>query len=103
MASGLSKVQIEVVNPVAEIAPPEAVTPVSRLDTLDGKKICLWWNSKSQGDIALNTVAGKLSERYPGLEFVYFSQQYDHGRNFPERYDEVKKSGCDAVIATTAD
>ena len=97
-----AKAQIEVVNPVAEVR-PEALTPARRLDSLAGKKIGLWWNSKPRGDVALTTAMEELQKRFPNMEFVRFSQQYDWGRHFPERYDEVKESGCAAVIATSGD
>ena len=102
-SSGSGKAHIEVVNPVARVMPANAVMPAPRLDSIDGKKIALWWNSKARGDVALSTVAEMLEQRYPRVKFVRFSQQYDHGRYFPEFYDELKQSGCDAVIATTGD
>ncbi|MBI2910285.1 MAG: hypothetical protein HYX92_21795 [Chloroflexi bacterium] len=98
---GSTKVQIEVVNPVAEVR-PEAVAPARRLDSLSGKRIALWWNSKLRGDVALSTVAEAIEKRFSNVTFVHFSQQYDHGRHFPQIYDEARKS-CDAVVATTGD
>lgn len=95
------RARIEVVNPVAEVR-PQAVMPAKRLDSLEGKRIGLWWNSKARGDVALATAAEAIGRRFKNVSFVNFSQQYDHGRHFPERYDEVKAS-CDAVIATTGD
>ncbi len=95
------KVQIEVVSPVAEVR-PEAVVPARRLDSISGKRIGLWWNSKPRGDAALTTVADAFGQRFQNVSFVRFDQQYDHGRHFPERYDEARES-CDAVVATTGD
>ena len=103
MTSGSGKVQIEVVNPVAAVAQPQAVVPARRIDSINGKKIALWWNCKAHGDMALSTVAEMLEQRFQDVKFVWFSQQYDHGRLYPERYDEVKESGCDAAILTTGD
>ena len=103
VSSSSEKAHIEVVNPVASVMPAKAVMPPQRLDSINGKKIALWWNSKSRGDVALSTVAEMLKKRYPDVQFVRFSQQYDHGRHFPEYYDQLKQSGCDAVIATTGD
>ncbi|MBI2909503.1 MAG: hypothetical protein HYX92_17800 [Chloroflexi bacterium] len=96
------RAQIEVVSPVAEVR-PEAVMPARRVDSLNGKRIALWWNSKARGDVALDVVAEAVGQRFQSVEFVRFSQQYDHGRHFPERYDEVKSSGADAVVGTTGD
>jgi hypothetical protein len=94
---------IEVISPVANALPPKAITAVARPGSLDGKTICLWWNCKARGDVALTTIAEILERRFKNVNFVRFSQQYDHARNFPERYDEVKKSGSVVAIATTAD
>ena len=94
---------IEVISPVANALPPKAITPVPRPDSLDGKTICLWWNCKARGDVALTAIAEILERRFKNVNFVRFSQQYDHGRNFPERYDEVKKSGSVVAVATTGD
>ncbi|MFC2042287.1 hypothetical protein ACFLTV_02150 [Chloroflexota bacterium] len=103
MTGGTEKSLIEAVNPVAETAEQKAVIPARRPDSLDGKTIALWWNSKSRGDDALKTVAEMLEKRYTNVKFVWFSQQYDHGRHFPERYDEVKQRGCDVAILTSGD
>ncbi|MBI2909117.1 MAG: hypothetical protein HYX92_15845 [Chloroflexi bacterium] len=93
---------IEVVSPLAEVR-PDVMTAAPRPASLTGKKIALWWNSKPRGDAALTAIAEALERRFPGLEFAQFSQQYDWGRHFPERYDEVKQSGCQVAIVTNGD
>ena len=60
VSSSSEKAHIEVVNPVASVMPAKAVMPPQRLDSINGKKIALWWNSKSRGDVALSTVAEML-------------------------------------------
>ena len=94
-----AKAQIEVRNPVAE-ARPTAVMPARRLGTLSGKRIALWWNTKSHGDIALSAAAEAVQQRFENLTFVRFTRQLDQG---PAPYGAVQESGCDAVIATTGD
>ncbi|MBI2910282.1 MAG: hypothetical protein HYX92_21780 [Chloroflexi bacterium] len=101
MTGDPANARIEVMNPVAEVR-PEAVVPARRLDSLSGKRIALWWNSKPRGDAALETVAEAFQRRFQNVTFSRFDQQYDHGRHFPERYDEARRS-CDAVVATTGD
>ncbi|MBI2910280.1 MAG: hypothetical protein HYX92_21770 [Chloroflexi bacterium] len=100
MATGNSvKVQIEVVNPVAEVR-PKAVMPARRLGTINGKKITLWWNTKSHGEIALNAAAEALQRKFPDATFKLFTRQWAHA---PGPYEVVRENGSDAVIASTAD
>ncbi|MBI2906690.1 MAG: hypothetical protein HYX92_03420 [Chloroflexi bacterium] len=94
-----SRIEIEVENPVAEVR-PKAVMPARRLDTLSGKRIALWWNTKSHGDIALSAAAEAMEQRFKNATFTRFTRQLDQG---PAPYDAVRESGCDAVIATTGD
>ncbi len=100
--SGKTGLEIEVVNPVAEVR-PKALLPARRLDSLNGKKIALWWNTKSNGDVALSAAAEAIEQKFQNVTFVRFTQIVSYGLLFHERYDEVKESGCDAVIATTGD
>jgi hypothetical protein len=94
--------QIEVVNPVAPVH-QQAVLPARRLDSLNGKKIALWWNTKSQGDVALGAAAEALEQRFHDITFVRVTEQAGYGRLHTARYDEVKEAGFDAVIAATGD
>ncbi|MBI2907175.1 MAG: hypothetical protein HYX92_05905 [Chloroflexi bacterium] len=93
------KAQIEVVNPVAEVR-PSAALPARRLDTLSGKRIVLWWNTKSQGDVALNAAAEAIEQRFEHVTFTRFTRQLDRR---PGPYDAIKKIGPDAVIGSTGD
>ncbi|MBI2910093.1 MAG: hypothetical protein HYX92_20825 [Chloroflexi bacterium] len=96
---GSNKARIEVMNPVAE-ARPRAVMPARRLDTLNDKKIALWWNTKSHGDVALSAAAEAIGQRFKNVTFTRVTRQLDQR---PGPYDEILKSGCDAVIASTGD
>ncbi|MBI2908411.1 MAG: hypothetical protein HYX92_12260 [Chloroflexi bacterium] len=94
-----AETQIEVVNPVAEVQ-PQAVMPARRLDSISGKRIMLWWNTKSHGDVALSAAAEAIERRFENVTFGRFTREYAH---VPAPYDAVQKGGCDAVIASTAD
>ena len=96
------ELQIEVVNPVAEVR-PQAVLPARRLDSLNDKKIALWWNTKSHGDVSLSAAAEAIEKHFQNVRVVRFTEHVGYGRTHTEHYDEVKESGCDAVIATTGD
>lgn len=91
--------QIEVVNPVAEVR-PKAVMPARRLDSISGKRIALWWNTKSHGEVALSAAAEAIERSFPNVTFTRITREWVHA---PGPYELVRKSGCDAVIASTAD
>jgi hypothetical protein len=102
MAGTMRRATLEVLNPVAPRVTTEVV-PAPRLDTLDGKRIGLWWNRKQNGDVALAALARALGERYPRAEFVNFAFSRPTTLNHPEAYDTVVASGVEAVLAATAD
>lgn len=96
--------RLEVMNPVASRVETE-VPPAQRLDSLAGKTIGLFWNSKSGGDVALARVAELLSQRFPDVR----AKQYAGGVGgmafrilTPEETDTIARQ-CQAVISTTAD
>ncbi|MBI2909492.1 MAG: hypothetical protein HYX92_17745 [Chloroflexi bacterium] len=91
--------EIEVMNPVAEVR-PKGVTPAPRLDTLDGKKIALWWNTKSNGDVALTAAAEAIQRHFKNVTFERFTLQLGLATG---PYDAVRSGGFDAVIASTGD
>ncbi|MBI2909489.1 MAG: hypothetical protein HYX92_17730 [Chloroflexi bacterium] len=92
-------VQVEVLNPVAEVRPKTAM-PARRLDTLSGKRIGLWWDTKSHGDLALNAAAEAIQRNFQDVSFTFFTRQWIHA---PVDYNVVKEGNCDAVIAASAD
>ena len=94
----MSKVSAEIVNPVAKFD-NGTITPAASLNSLQGKKIALWWNGKAKGDIALNAIAARLKKEY-GVETELFTQGWPHG---DEVYARVAEAKCEAAIATTGD
>ncbi len=100
MATQISaKALIEVANPVAEVR-PQAIMPARRLDTLSGKKIALWGNTKSHGELALSAAGEAIERRYDNVTFIRFKRPMEC---CPGPYEEVVKAGCDAVVASTGD
>lgn len=95
----VEKFSATVMNPVAKVETEAAVTPAARLTCLEGKKIALWWNGKSKGNVALNTIAEGLKKDY-NAEIVFFKQDL-----FPseEAFVALGDTGCVAVVAATAD
>ena len=78
------------------------MSPAKRLDSLNDKKIGLYWNHKARGDVALNRVKELLSERFDGMSFEWFETPISV--EAPDTwFEEVKKSGVDGIVASTGD
>lgn len=73
-----------------------------RLSDLHRKKIGLYWNNKARGEVALERVKELLSERYEGITYEWFETPISVEAT-KEWFEKVKKSGVDAVIASTGD
>ncbi len=97
----MQDVTLAVHNPVAttEI---ERVRPAERLKDLNGKRICLVWNRKARGDVAMRKVAEVLKQRFTGLEFPFFEMQTSIAL-VPEQIQRLKQLKIDAVISSTGD
>lgn len=86
-------------NPVAKVETEEKITPAARMSSLEGKKIALWWNGQSKGNVALDIIAERLKEEYR-VEAVPFRQGWPHGDDV---YARVAEAGCVGAVAATAD
>lgn len=95
----VEKFSATVMNPVAKVETEAAITPAARLTCLEGKKIALWWNGKSKGNVAINTIAEHLKKDH-NVETVFFKQDLFHSE---EAFTVVADAGCVAVVAATAD
>jgi hypothetical protein len=94
---------LRVWNPVAKIVEAH-VRPAERPASLEGKRIGLYWNYKSGGDVALERVRELLQERYPGTEFANF--EGDVGFTVKYGTEALAKrvaAACDVVVGSTAD
>jgi hypothetical protein len=95
--------QLEIRNPVAAIARRSA-SAAKRPDTLQGKRLGLFWNNKPGGNTALRWAAERLRERYPDLTV----REYQGSVGSSTRYmtpDDKRQivAECDVVIGSTAD
>ena len=94
---------LKIMNPVARQVEVH-VQPAGRAPDLNGKRIGLYWNLKPGGDVALQRVQEKLSERYPEARFSYF--QGDVGaamrHSTPAATDRHARE-CDVIVSTTSD
>ena len=85
----------------------KSINFVPRPNTLDGKKIGLYWNGKPNGDFFLNRFAELLEKRYRGIEIVKLWEVDSTGtahadRKSDEVLDFIAKS-ADVVIAGQGD
>lgn len=96
--------KLEVLSPAAQKYAGNKVRPASRLESLNGKTIGLYWNQKSGGDVALARIAERLSQRHPGVHFKSFSGSIGWGRTVASEQDVQRiAQECQAVIGATAD
>jgi hypothetical protein len=95
--------KLDVLNPVADSLEMK-VDPALRPDTLDGKRIGLYWNVKAGGNHALDRVEQLLSERYEGVSFYRH-----HGsvgwimRHATAEDTAAIRENCDVVVGTSSD
>lgn len=95
--------RLEVLNPVAQTE-EQSILPAPRPDDLAGKRIGLYWNMKSGGDLALDRLEELLKERFTGIRV----NRYIGSVGFLMRHltsedaDRIARE-CDAVVGTTND
>ncbi len=92
---------LNVLNPTA-IRKFRPLSPAKRLEDLKNKKIGLYWNTKAHGDLALSRVKELLSERFDGMSFEWFETGPVNEAS-EDWFENVRKSGVNAVIAATGD
>jgi hypothetical protein len=79
----------------------------SRVGTLEGKRVGLWWNGKPNGDVFLNRVAELLEKNYKTIEIIKFWEVDPEETALVTKYsdetlDRIANS-VDIVIASSAD
>ena len=89
--------RLEVRNPVAQVSAwGSALSP--RLPTLNHKRIGLYWNGKSGGDVALNRIGQLLEGKLQGVKFELIRSAVPG----PKALVDYAKS-FDAIIGSTGD
>jgi hypothetical protein len=97
----------KVVSPLGEsTAKTTAMAP--RLDTLDGKTVCMVWNYAFKADVTLPAIAEELKKKYPGIKIVPYTAMplapLPEAPGTPKKESEAlqaayKAKGAQAVIA----
>jgi hypothetical protein len=87
---------LEILNPVAHVSTRKSgLAP--RLNTLENKRIGLYWNAQVNGDVLLRRVAQLLENRYKGMKLTFIPGSMVGTR---EQLDAAKT--FDGVIASIA-
>ena len=97
-------------SPVYEVLSPQgeavsASSPSSNATALDafaGRRIGLFWNGFTNGNLLLESLARLFERRFPGTTFIKLPAGRDLGwGHYPERSltDVVREYGIDAAIA----
>jgi hypothetical protein len=94
---GASEATIEVLNPVAQRVTP--VKPAPRLETLDGKKIMLFFNGKHTGELFRERVREGMEKRVKDADYIYFDQKLLFTSLLTEEMAEIEAAKPDAVVA----
>ncbi|MFC1932215.1 hypothetical protein ACFLXU_01100 [Chloroflexota bacterium] len=97
--------QYEVVSPLGKS--PVKIFPLApRLDTLEGKTICEISDDDFRCEVTFPEIRKLLSEQYPGIKFVPYTELPDSGGKRFRAADSLEilpkvlaEKGCDAVIS----
>ncbi|MBM4406181.1 MAG: hypothetical protein FJ039_08380 [Chloroflexi bacterium] len=100
--------ELRIVNPIAlaQAATPRAnrFPPAARPQTLEGKTIGLFWNSKAGGEIGLTRTKELLQRLYPTSKFrEYFGEHGTFARRASNAQFDSMAKDCAAVVGATAD
>jgi hypothetical protein len=103
------------VEPVYSVVSPlgdpvvKVIAMVPRLDTLDGKTVCMVWNHSFQADITLPAIGESLKEKYPDIKIIPYTEIDSAiqaaGRENPSAEEAailqavLKEKGCAALIS----
>lgn len=88
-------VTIEVLNPRGEVDPPPTQSPTERIDSLEGKKIALYWNSKQNGDVFWDAIEEILKAEYPTATILRYNGGFDIGDKIAAT---IKADGADVFM-----
>jgi hypothetical protein len=96
-----------VVSPLGDSA-VKMITMAPRLDTLEGKTVCMVWNHAFKADITLPAIAESLKSKYPDIKIVPYTEidaairaagHEDTSTDAATLRAVLKEQDCDAVIS----
>ena len=98
---------IRVYNPTGAVMAEKITNFSPRIDSFDGKRIGLLWNSKPNGDHYLNRVAELLSQRFPSSKIIKFYETHAAETANPDKKSDAALDlivqNADVVIAAQGD
>ncbi len=93
----------DVVWPLGKV--PKSTATNKRLDTLNGKTVCMVWNYGFQGNVTMPAIADFLKKKYPTVNIVPYTEFFNLRGESQEQVaalaklpDMLKAKKCDAVI-----
>ena len=105
--SGIKGRTIQVYNPTGAVMAEEITNFSPRIDSFDGKRIGLLWNSKPNGDFYLNRVADLLSQKFPSSKIIKFYKTHAAETANPDKKSDAALDlivqNADVVIAAQGD
>jgi len=96
-----------VVSPLGDSA-VKTITMAPRLETLEGKTVCMMWNHAFKADITLPAIAESLRSKYPDIKIVPYTEidaairaagHDDTSTDAATLRTVLKEQGCDALIS----
>ena len=104
---GVKSRTIQVYNPTGAVMAEKITNFSPRIDSFDGKRIGLLWNSKPNGDHYLNRVAELLSQRFPSSKIIKFYETHAAETANPDKKSDAALDlivqNADVVIAAQGD
>ena len=97
----MEETTLEVLDP-SGVTIAERKTLAPRLETFEGKKIGLVWNTKPNGEVLLEEIGELLKERYPGAEILPRTLLFGWREPPPGELEGIAKD-IDAAVFTTGD
>ena len=74
------------------------------LETLDGKRVGLFWNTKPNGDVFLLRIGEHLKKRFKNIQLIEFMPgKGDSAIGAPAVALKKAATRCDAVLLSTGD
>jgi hypothetical protein len=104
---GVKSKKTQVYNPTGAVMAERISKFAPRIDSLDGKRIGLLWNSKPNGDFYLNRVAELLSQRFPSSKIIKFYKTHAAETANPDKKSDAALDlivqNADVVISAQGD
>jgi hypothetical protein len=88
-----------VLSPIGETT-VKLIEMAPRLDSLQGKTVCMVSNSAFKVNVTMPAIAKTLQAKYPGIKIIPYTEMATafSGSDWDAKQGEFKSKGCNAVI-----